>query len=105
MHLYSDVRLPWDPPQHRKRLLPILFDCLSFLIVVARTRQRSVMWDTLLVVNSIVGFSARTEGVHFALVLDRVWFFEVAWQFICSRLWESVVVFYRTQYFMSLLRF
>lgn len=105
MHLHSDVGLPWDPSQHRKRLLPILLDCLSLLVVVARAWQGSVMWDALLVVNSIVGFSARAEGVHFALVLARVWFFEITWQFVCSRLGELIVVFYGTRYLMSLLCF
>lgn len=105
MHLHSDVGLPWDPSQHRKRLLPILLYCLGFLVVVARTWQGSVMWDALLVVNSIVGFSTRAEGVHFALVLACVWFFEITWQFVCSRLGELIVVFYRKSYLMSLLCF
>ena len=94
MYLHRDVGLPRNPPQHRERLLPVLLDCVTFLIVVARTGQGPVMRDSLLVVNSIVGFPARAEGIHFALVLARVRFLEVAWQLVRAGLGELIVVFY-----------
>ena len=97
MHRDGDVRLSWNPAQHRKRFLSILFDCLCFLVIVAWSRQRPVMRDALLVVNSVVGVSARSKGVDFALVLARIRFFEVTWQFIRTWLGKLIIVFYITE--------
>ena len=55
------------------------------------------MRDSFLVVNAVVGISTRAKGVNFALVLARIRFFEVAWQFVRPRLGELIVIFYITK--------
>lgn len=85
MLLDGDVGFSRYAAEHREGLVAIHFDCLGLLVVVAGPRDRPVVRDTLLVIHSVVSFSASSECVDFSLVLRRVGLLEVARQFISAR--------------------
>ena len=87
------LTLTWDAAEYTERGTLVLLNSLSLLVIVTWTGNRAIMRDTFLIVDSIIDFSASSKRVKFTLVLGCIWFFEIAWQFICTWLREFVEAF------------
>ena len=57
-------------------------------------RYGMIVGDTLLVVDSVVGLSTRTEGEQASLIVSIFRFFKVTGQLVLPRIRELVIIFY-----------
>ena len=57
-------------------------------------RYGMIVGDTLLVVDSVVGLSTRTEGEQASLIVRIFRFFKVTGQLVLPRIRELVIIFY-----------
>lgn len=80
----------------RSGLVLVSKDCLGLLIVKTGPWDGAIMWDPLLVVNTVVGLPSRTKRELLACVVAGLWLFEVAGQLVSARLWELVKILYST---------